>query len=339
MGEWYDYKISLVAKETGLAKMYIDSGLAVREFDERRGDSLALNLVKISEAAECDDDMKKILSDFKDNDGNPLQSMHVGLTGEEDDSKRGIFYVHKWCPNWDIAEITSKLFPNEILDICEYAPYGDEARFYMKNGQVSNRAGEPVQSIMCVKSTQIKELSNGNFKISFPIGDDADKWGSIILPPENIARDPTTVLLGKKDYTVNFRTHSEVIPAREIFERVKTAREEYRQKMSEPIYIEGLNRNDFLRTEHTPTGWAYRIARFPVEKPNGEVVIASIARSESECDESRGKLYLGAAGKKCSLFYIKDDGSREKTEEYPKDILAYREAYLRSREEEEELGL
>ena len=339
MGEWYDYNINLVSEETGLAKMYIDSGLAVRELDERRGDSLVLNLVKISEAAECDDDMKKVLSDFKDDKGNPLQHMYIGLTGEEDDSKKGVYYVHKWYPNWSIAEITSKLFPNEVLDICEYAPYGDETRFYMKNGQVSNRAGEPVQSIMCVKSTQIKELPNGNFKVSFPIGNDADKWGSIILPPENVARHPTTVLLGKKDYTVNFRTHSEVVPAREIFERVKTAREEYREKMNELIYIEGLNRNDFLRAENASTGQEYRIVRFPVEKPNGEVVIASIARSEYDCNESEGKFALGVVGKKCSLFYIKDDGSREKAEEYPKDILAYREAYLRSREEEEELGL
>lgn len=180
----------------------------------------------------------------------------------------------------NIETIISQLLPDENILINNYNPYGFGFPLNMKNGQLCNQNGFPLlmsqdntnrkEQLLCLcdlAASLIKQMPNGSYKVSLPIGEsDAEKWGTLIVPEENIYSRSLPITPGSRIYIfftepeqcVSFRNHTEQLSVEELISRYTQSRVKFQESLMDPIY---LNISDAISIKKRDK---YNIAFFPV---------------------------------------------------------------------------
>ena len=339
MGEWFDYELSLPSGKS-LGQMCIDSGYGELGENNRGQPVFVLDLAKIRKAVEESgspeaEETLRCLGYYKANDGTLFQKIHIGFRDSEDGPDiKDLWYCNKWSPNLAIATAISILFPNELLKAREIAPYfAKDYTFYLKNGELTNKVGEKLINyyFTYARKRQVKELPSGDVKVSFPIGEDSDKWGSIIFSKNDVEDlgNLFTVYFCKDSYKVKFREHEEEIPVENLIGRISNSRDNFRVKMAATVYMDGLSSADFAASRD------FFVVKFPIKHPEKGIVTASMCVSlyDKEHFDQTGSLPLGEFGKERSVMYIKDGQPNEKSSIRPADLVSYRNDFLSMTEE------
>lgn len=116
--------------------------------------------------------------------------------------------VNKLSESFPDAYKLSELFSDDVF----YVSYEDEEftdKYYLKNGKRTLKNGEIIlASTEFCKNIRMEEIENDVYCVSFPIGDETHRWGTIYVPKENIEPHPfdksPIVYLTKETYTVDF---------------------------------------------------------------------------------------------------------------------------------------
>ena len=285
MGEWYDYEVTFKdknARPSLLERLIADGYAEIKEHDNNTphgADSKYVNLhIKkidgIIKSGHADDEgyPERFLGrHYKKEEDAPFDDIHVGQC----DGGSGVFYVNKWSPNVLIAKALSALYPEEILEVKELAPYYDRDKVaYFKGGDECNLSGEKLSGVIWAPNPRlIKENPDGSAVISLPIGDADDRWGRVSVPASDLSHVtyssavsgethtyPNSVFFTKEAVEVVFSNRTVAMTPAELEEAYCESKNSYRAFANEEMVLERVPRENIFRrdeysivTVHVPT--------------------------------------------------------------------------------------
>ena len=256
MGEWYDYNIRFKDNGPDIIETLIKDGYAAPLEDN---DRLGLNIAKIDEAIKNHPVTKKwrISDDIKDRflgnyyrnrDDKPFDVIHIGKGGSSHPDS--IFYVNKWSPNLAIAEAISALYPERLVEAIETAPYFDrDTVSYMKNGDWANKEGEKLAAgLWGINPKLIKEPKDGMVRVSLPIGDENDRWGSFTTPLKNISGykysngtvENNTVFFTEETVKLSFKNGVKTYRAEDLVKEYYEGKKKFRDHAQEQMILKNV---------------------------------------------------------------------------------------------------
>ena len=279
MGEWYDYEMTfkdkdrkptllerLIADGYAELKRHSDDPDVFKEEPHRNDEYVSLCIAKIDEltkSVHTDDPEfpKRLLGQhYRDRNGAPYDYIHVGQCN----GGSGVFYVNKWSPNILIAKALSILYPEEILEVKELAPYYDRDKAsYFKGGDECNLSGEKLSGAIWAPNLRlIKENPDGSAVISLPIGDADDRWGRASVPASDLSHItysstvshetytyPNSVFFTKETVEVVFNNKTVTMTPAEIVEAYYESKNSYRAFANEEMVLDHVPRESIFRRD------------------------------------------------------------------------------------------
>lgn len=235
MGEWYDYNILFENRKKNIVEEMLKSGFASLKNEADR--SIVLDLMKMGD--------KKAIDYYK------ASEITIGsqtIRCEDGTSYDLLTYCNKWQPNNGLCFCLSRLFPDEMLEVREYAPYYDkDALFYIKNDHFVNKQGIPLAKdekgtfyMPGVKSKQVRANHDGSFIVSFPIGSTPnDLWGQINLSKDDCVfwNERYHLYFTKETISVKFKHETVEMSVSNFFDKCSDAYYAYKHKMDQTVTI------------------------------------------------------------------------------------------------------
>lgn len=258
MGEWYDYKVRFLNQNTNIIDKLINDRYAY--FDEN---NLILLIKKIDDTnKELYPDYKLLCNHYKDRNDIPYEELAIG---KENDNT--IFYVSKWSPYLGIVKALSYLYPDEIIETKEDAPYYDRDNIsYIKNGQWCNKIGEKIQTALYgVNISLVKRITDTAYELNLPIGEENDKWGKIIFNAKDISmyRYRYNITFPKNEYTVKFKNSEIILSPKEIVTKYFESINNYHSYMNEQMVLIDVPENYLYQMRNTQSDETYYIVSVP----------------------------------------------------------------------------
>lgn len=250
MGEWYDYNILFENRKKNIVEEMLKSGFA--KFKNEPNHSITLDLLSM----ENETNRSVVLDLMKMGDKAAID--HYGASEitigsqtiryEDGTSDNMLLYCSKWQPNNGLCFCLSRLFPNEMLEVREYAPYYDkDALFYVKNNHFVNKQGIPLAKdekgtfyMPGVKSKQVRTNHDGSFTVSFPIGSTPnDLWGQINLSKDDCIswNERYHLYFTKETISVKFKHETVEMSTSNFFDKCSDAYLAYKHKMDQTVTI------------------------------------------------------------------------------------------------------
>ncbi len=263
MGEWYDYNIRFKDNGPEIHETLIKDGYASLETNKAGNTDLRLYLSRIDEAIK-DHDLVKNSKDpeirnrylgyyYRDRENKPFDSIIVRMVRHDHGDSfcpDSIFYVNKWVPNNAIPLAISALYPERLVEVIETAPYFDrDTTSYIKNGDWVNKEGEKlVAGLWGINPKFIKEPKDGMARVSLPVGDENDKWGSFMTPLKNISGyvysggvvENNTVFFTEKTIRLSFKNSIKTYPVKDLVKEFYEAKNNFRDYARESMILENV---------------------------------------------------------------------------------------------------
>ena len=322
MGKWYDYNIKPLREGISLPDKLTKLGIGKKT---DANDSFQIQLEKLSPS---------LFTQMKE-EGYQYDTITIGT------KENSLYYVNKWVPDDRIADAISKAFPDEILLIRRYGGPFENISWYMKNGQPCDAKGKSIIknqdgyciSLFNISSKLLKEQDDDTYRISLPIGDGTSKWVSFSIPKECVIQEartledgtiiklPANIFFTSEIYKAKSGQTTFDITARDIFKKYVQSKEEYRNKMHEPIYI------DCSKISQLVNRGDYYIAYLPCPISISSNGLLSI--TVSSYDVNNNRVFLGERGKERNAMVTLENGEKVTKRISNPDILKYVEDMYR----------
>lgn len=323
MGDWYSYKVR--ALNGDIKDRLLQVGFAVETNERSRSGDALIDIYpnKIDVAIK---DHKISVNDASalnghylggyywgnnpDKIGNPLQPLRVSVS-----SDNKIEYLNKWTQNFGIALAISALYPDLIVEAVEVPPYGRSTRNYLKDGEWTNKEGEIAPlALYGINPVFFKDKIGDSIKVSLPIGDENDKWGTIILPLKNVSgyyeeqNEYNTIMFTEEEISVKFKNKTEIMPVKDLCKKFYDNKKAFREYANAPMILSGVSERDITRRENNND--FYYILEIPVPENISENGILRTTVSEyniSDTDiENEKNIELGARSKFKNCHVVKN---------------------------------
>ena len=348
MGDWYDIKMKFENRSDSMSELLVNNGVAeivVENDRDKISDYIKIDIKKLD--AELYDEINKVRKEK--NEEGLKEYFSINYKEDYTESKGGLQYYSKWNMDETILSAISRYFKDDVIYVqASYSRYPEYYSYFVKNGEVCLRDGTKIDAaILNLSSNLIKELSNGNIRVSLPIGEENDKWGTFELTKNNVELvrfknygdelvlcKPTLLLQG--DINVSFKSKSKIYTSKELANAYLNSKENFRNKMNEDVRLVGLSNDYFRKITNSDMGNDYYIVSLPCKRnisANGKITIA-FPEYEVNLDSERGNsIYLGTFGSRGkNVRYQKEDGSFAEKLVRPMDIKQiYEEALSTSR--------
>lgn len=345
MGIWYDIKIKFEHRNASISDLLVNAGVAefaVKDDYGRDNECLKIDIKKISPKIYNELNTKRATY------GMPLKEyFYVNYKDEDTKIKNGLRYYSKAGVDESIIRAISSFFKEDIMyiDISNDQYFFENYFYFLKNAELCLRDGTRSEySIANVNVNCIRELSNGNIKVSVPIGnDDEDKWGSFELTKNNVElvkytsdyngeqriKPPTLLLTG--NIFVRFKKYNKLYSAKELCEAYYETKTKYKDEMNAPIRIEGLDKCFFKKISHNKIDNEFYVVRIPCPVAISEDEVISIAIGTHFIKEDTSNSYivdLGSYGSPTRNVQVVENGHIVKKQMLPRDIKKYYEETL-----------
>lgn len=324
MGDWYVYRVK--ALNGDIKDRLLQDGFAnITDERSRSGDVLIdIYLNKIDEAIKdheiSTNDNLALKGHFlggyyfgednPDKMGNPLQSLRLSVS---DDNK--ICYLNKWIQNFGISLAISALYPDLIIEAVEIPPYGRATRNYLKDGKWTNKEGELAPlALDGINPVFFKEKTGDSIRISLPIGDENDKWGTIILPLKNVSgydeeqNEYNTIMFTEDEILVRFKNKTEIMPVKDLCNKFYDNKKAFREYKNALMTLYGVSERNMTRRENNND--FYYILEISVPEnisENGILRTTVSAYNISDTDiENEKNILLGARSKFKNCHVVKN---------------------------------
>ena len=280
MAQYYDYVIKFVNKDKNLVESLLQS---------------KIGRVNANKSYEIFIDLEEIAPNFFKED---IEHNREWLAYIEDNY---LYYTHKWSPDDRLIHAISQYFPNDVLDVnCYYTGGGDCPSWYEKNGELVTKDGQKIfSSIFQISSSLIKD--NGkDFKISLPIGEAEDKWGTVFLPKECVKKNNmgyrTNIFFPTEFADVSFKSGTVKMNAKDISRKYMKSISDYREDMMKSVEISGLSDANFIKKEYKKMGNnypPYYIVKIPCPPEFSSNGCISITLPQCDVNKEAGTVCLG----------------------------------------------
>lgn len=277
MGEWFDYGIKFANKEENLAELMARKGLATITQE-----LLSLNLKEINP--------EMFATGYRPDDN--FEHITIGF------DENAVYYTNKWVPDDRLSIAISKQFPNDVLEISrEYTGGCDDIIWYSKDGKNTTKNGNSlITAIYSLNSKLCKDIGKF-YKISLPIGEENDKWGSITISKDNVNHLEwnTSVYFDMEEINVTFKSGIVKMNTKELVEKFYDSKRNYNNDMHSLIKITGLPRANFRKKDN------YYIVKIFCPQDISSNGYISITVPDYDVDINNGAITLGEKGKSRSV--------------------------------------
>ena len=324
MGDWYIYKVR--ALNGDIKDRLLQDGFANITNERSRSGDILIDIYpnKIDEAIK---DHKISVNDDPELNGhflggyffgeynpdkmeNPLQSLRLSVSA---DNKIG--YSNKWTQNFSIPFALSALYPDLIIEAVENSPYTyrRSTRNYLKDGKWTNKEGEisPL-ALEGINPVFFKDKTEDSIRVSLPIGDEDDKWGTINLPLKNVSgyreeqNEYNTIMFTEEEISVKFKNKTEIMPVKDLCKKFYDNKKAFKEYSNTPMILSGVSERDITRRENGND--FYYIIELPVPENISENGILRTTVSEyGVTDTENGKdIDLGVRSKFKNCHVVKN---------------------------------
>ncbi len=339
MGEWYDYDVYLPKKKDSIKNirdLLVNDGYItftekeVEERDENGNIQIKLKMMPYLEIDKIDSKIAELK-----NDSNFLSlkrcytrdRIGIGLSDHPYHSEEDLpclHYCNKWAPNDLIFAALSIIYPEEIFGVYETSTYWFEGdySFYIKNDSFTNINGEEVTPLVFRHTQNFKEYDETRYKISLPLGDGADKWGTIIIPKINVSECKNEVWFPKNELvTIIFKySPPKTMAPEDLRTLYREKRAQFSEQMNREFVLNDLSSEDIIRrTDPYNSNNCYYIVKIPVPVDISENGYASACIPNYCVNTTQNTVTIGRVGDYKNIMVVKD-GESQRIEMKIKDI-------------------
>lgn len=290
MGIWYDLKMNFENRSDSMSEILVNNGVAEIVVEENRRGYNSNNYLKI-DIHKLDPQLYKKLNDSRRENNEPLKEyFSINYNREYVNKDGGLQYYSKWGLDETILDGISKYFKDDVIYVkVENNSYPETYSYFVKNGEVCLRDGTKIDEIIAnIKSNLVKELPNGNVKVSLPIGENDDRWGNFELTKNNVeltryenwegemVLDKATFLL-KGDVDVHFKNSTKTYTSKQLAKAYYDSKHNFKNKMNEEVNIVGLGSDCFKKMTNRQSDSEYYIVNIPCKREissDGKISIA-----------------------------------------------------------------
>lgn len=341
VGHWYNIQMNFENRSDSMSELLIADGIAKVVTDENNKKHLKIEIKKL-----CPEIYKKLNELRATNNEDMKEEFHINYEGDYVNKEGGLQYFSKWSIDETILNAVSRYFKDDVLYVKEQSDtYPESYSYFVKNGETCLRNGEKLDDVIAnVNPNLVKELQNGNVKVSLPIGEPSDKWGTFELTKNNVELTryenwrgeevlgkPTLLLKGNID--VQFKNGTKNYTPEQLAKSYYDSKNNFKNKMNEEVNIVGLSSDCFKKMKNQQTDSEYYIVSIPCKREISSNEKISITLPpfyvENEEGEIKNSIYLGKFGGIERSVRVRDEsGNIVQKEMKPIEIKKYYEETL-----------
>lgn len=339
MGEWFDYDVYLPKKKDAVKNirdLLVNDGYITfteKEVEERDENGNIQTKLKMLPYLEIDKIDSRIV-ELK-NDPNFLSlkryythdRIRIGLSDHPYHSEEDLsclHYCNKWAPSDLIYCALSVIYPEEIFGvyITNTYWYEEDRSFYIKNDSDVNIDGDAITPLIFKHAQNFKEYDENRYKISLPLGDGADKWGTIIIPKTNVSECKNEVWFPKNELvTITFKySPPKTMTPEDLRVLYREKIKQFSEQMNREFVLNGLSSEDIIRrTNPHDSNSCYYIVKIPVTSDISENGYASACIPNYCVNAAQNTVSIGRVSDYRGIMVVKD-GESQRIEMKIKDI-------------------